>query len=199
MIIYTLCFDLGVSQRKQIEQVSYWLNFLNSALPLPPHQPSTDSNMVIIPVGLRADLAQNLENCLQNSHLQVWKKKWNRLPLYNQLYHLSSFKLKEKLREFLQVVERVCENIFEVHSKEIPTIYKNLLHSIHQTSDIVIDKKILFQQLGIPMEMEENVFENALSYFHSIGRIVVLTNGFIFTKPTSVSQITAKFISPDSM
>jgi len=54
---------------EQIAQMEYWLDFLNSSLPLPPGESkySANSKWVIIPVGLKADKV-----CLKE---QKYKKK----------------------------------------------------------------------------------------------------------------------------
>ncbi len=35
MVLYIVCFDVSEPVEQQTEQISYWLEFLNSALPLP--------------------------------------------------------------------------------------------------------------------------------------------------------------------
>jgi hypothetical protein len=46
------------------------------------------------------------------------------------------------------------------------------------------------------MKMEESAFKTMLQYIQSIGHIVQLPMGFVFTDPTMAPKIAAKFISP---
>src|SRR5271163_5207081 len=62
MVVYLLCFDLSKPIETQRTQLEYWLNYLNSALPLPGSESKYSDNRkwVIMLVGLKSDLQQSL-------------------------------------------------------------------------------------------------------------------------------------------
>jgi hypothetical protein len=91
-VVYLLCFDLSAPTDTQLAQVQYWLDFLNSALSLPPggSKYSIHSNWVILLVGVKSDLQQSKISRLQQRHLQSWQERFPRLPLFPHLFYVSS-------------------------------------------------------------------------------------------------------------
>jgi hypothetical protein len=54
----------------------------------------------------------------------------------------------------------------------------------------------LHTKLGKEFNMDEASFKCMLKYIQSIGRIVWLPTGWVFTDPTLAPKIAAKFVSP---
>jgi hypothetical protein len=74
MVVYIVCFDLEQNPQDQINQIAFWLQFLNSALPkfLP-------SSTVMI-AGLKSDV-KHPKISVSRDHIKTWKNLYN-LPLF---------------------------------------------------------------------------------------------------------------------
>lgn len=204
MVAYLLCFDLGATVHEQMDQVRYWLDFLNSSLLLPSRAASGDEKWTIILVGLRSDLHQKGSPMLQQQHLNAWKKKWPRLPIFNQMFMVSSTTSVESANKLFETVRNQCDSIFSKHCVLIPSSFRKVLTSIQSQAAQVdnVDKNLvdideLFKIHGGGMKISS--FKEALQYLHAIGRIVVLSNGIVCTNASLVPQIAAKFVSPEEV
>ena len=196
MIVIILCFSLAGSFDYQSNQITFWLDFLNSSLSLP--SLSSNPKWTILLVGVRQDEQQD-QSLTQNPKVILsWKKKWSKLPLYPKVFTVSSLKSPESVKMLLEFVEGECNRIFEHHATQIPSIYQKFLLKLKEISIItpLISWKELFDKSGSKVNMSEQAFKTMLQYIQFIGRIVWLPNGTVFTDPTIVSKIAAKFISP---
>lgn len=199
MVVYLLCFDLSKSTEEQITEVLYWLEYLNSSLPLLGGVPK----FTILVVGLKSDLQTT--NCLQPEHIQAWQIQRPRLVISPKMLPVSSIASLDSVKRLLTVIEGECTQILNKYAALIPKAYRILLNSIQQKcrlqsrdSESIVPTDQLFQQFANGMNKQE--FSVALQYLHSIGHIVVLkSNGLVCIDLTLVPQIASKFISPDKI
>ena len=196
MVVYFLCFDLSQPLSEQMAQASYWLDFLNSALPLPYGDSRYNENChwCIMAVGLKSDLRATPS--LQSQHLTAWLGKYSRLPIFPQLFVVSSMTSSESVQLLLQAASQECARLFSKHATMIPTTYRNLLRDIQHlaANEATISSETLFGRY--PHGMTQQSFDTALRYFHSIGHIVLIKNDLVFTNPALAPQIASKFVSP---
>lgn len=208
MVTYVVCYDLGVSIQEQMDQVRYWLDFLNSSLSLPSRSASNDDKWTIILVGLRSDMRNKGAPMLQQQHLNAWKKKWPRLPIYSTLFTVSSTTSIESVNILFESVGKQCDHIFSKHCVLIPTSYRKVLAAIQsqQSNEGAEDDEVgrclvsvdeLFQKHACGLNL--SLFNLVLQYLHAIGRIVLLSNGIVCTNASLVPQIAAKFVSPEEV
>jgi hypothetical protein len=148
MVAYVLCFDLSQQIDTQRAQVQYWLDFLNSALSLPPvsSKYSGNSNWVIILVGVKSDLQQIPPCSLQQQHLETWQQCFPRLPLFPKLFLVSS-KSSDGINDLLNAIESECVRIFSKHTPLIPTSYRAILNDLIALHDkSAVDQDELFHK-----------------------------------------------------
>lgn len=198
MVVYLVCFDLGGTIEDQITQVNYWLNFLYSSLSLPSSPASKDGKWKIFLVGLKSDLQKENLSFLQKT-LQSWKKKWPRLPIWDQMFLVSSLNDIESVRSLFNVIGRECDRIFQKYSTVIPTIYRQVLTTIQSRPDdkCFAKEDDLFQQYKF--NMDPTTFHRFLEYLHAIGRIVLFKNGVVCTNASLAPKIAANFVSPEAV
>lgn len=202
MVAYLVCFDLGAKVQEQIDQVSYWLNFLESSLPLPPSSspPQRDGKWVIFLVGLRSDLCKRQDSSpFQQDHINSWTKNWPRLPIFNQIFMVSSMTGIKRVRNLFNIVGRECDRIFQSHSVLIPTSYKRVLAHLQSLPNdrCFLSEDDIIQELKTSMvPIPPTSIPSALAYLHAIGRIVLFNNGMVCTNAAIAPKIAAKFVSP---
>jgi len=195
-VVYFLCYDLSQSTEMQLDQVAYWLDYLNSALSLPPSSSKYHHNAkwVIMLVGLKKDL-QNRLHKLQLPHLEVWQNQFTRLPILPRLFSVSSTKSESSVQELLTELQEQCKRIFSKHTMLIPSSYRKILQDLQNLpANSAIHKVELFESFAHGLTMEG--FSVALQYLHTIGRIVLLKSGLVYPDSTIASKIAAKFVSP---
>src|SRR3984957_9951386 len=125
MVVYVVCFDLAAPLETQRQQVTYWLDFLNSSLPTVLSTSIPKWKVMI--VGTRKDRCE--DSFLSSDIIPSWKSKWTNLPIHDQLFLVSAFS-KEGVRGLLQSIEGTCNEIFFHHTTLIPALYKIILNSI---------------------------------------------------------------------
>lgn len=190
---------MAQSHDGRVGQISYWLDFLNSSLPLPPSPIPPDSKWCIILVGLRSDM-QGAKQQFQQRHLLVWKGRWQCLPLHDELFVVSSKTSKQSVQMLLETVSRQCDHIFASHAIQLPLTFKQTLEHIRKHSsgdDVIFTEKDLFDACG--SGVDQNVFSVMLQYFHEIGQLARLKGGLVCTNIQHISKIAAKFISPEEV
>lgn len=199
MVTYLVCFDLGAPLDEQTKQVAYWIDFLNSSLPIPSSSSHEDARWTIILIGLRSDLVKPSSPILNSDNIEAWKRKWPHLPIYDQMFIVSSIESLKSVQTLLKSVEIECNRIFSKQPKIIPHIYKKVLESIqgHPTNDPLLTKDILFQHHSCGIE--EDLFDQVLQYLNSVGRIILLNNNIVFISPPLASKIAAKFVAPEEV
>lgn len=200
MVVYMLCFDLKQSRQEQLEQIAYWLDYLNSTLTFQSQSAHGSSKWCILLVGLRSDLQDS--SSIQSKHLASWQHKYPRLVIVDTLFTVSSLKSIESVQELCQALEVQCGRIFDLHSVRIPSSYRMILLTLEArpTSQPLVPWELLLQEQQQSMpELNEATFLSALHYLHAIGRIVFLRTGMVCTSPSLVPQIAAKFVSPEDV
>jgi hypothetical protein len=204
MVVYLLCFDLSDTCETQYDQLAYWMDFLNSALPLPQgdNKYNKDAKWVILPVGLRSDLQQ--PEVLEQSDLDTLTASFPRLPIFPQLYYLSSVKSETSVAELKNSIEAQCERIFATHAVLIPTSYRDILRDLRDpSSSHTTQLGKLFKH--DPHGLTFSDFCVAMEYLHAIGKIVLLKKkgeeeeaegGLVYSDANVASAIAASFVSP---
>jgi hypothetical protein len=198
MVVYLLCFDLSEPINKQHEQMEYWLNFINSALPLPNRHYQYDDTVkwVILPVGLKLDLQKSPG--LQTHNIKAWANQFSHLPIFPQLFDVSLTKSDKSAVDLLKVIQQQCDQIFSTHTTLIPTSYHEILRDLKSLpSHPAIHQDEIFSKYSHGLTSEG--FIVALQYLHAIGRIVVLKSGLVFPDSRVATQTAAKFISPEDV
>lgn len=193
-----VCFNLGLPVDLQTQQISFWLDFLNSSLPLPPlPNPGKVPKWSIILVGVRADEQQDFSLTSNSNLITAWKKRWPRLPICPSLFVVSSLTSSESVQKLLSFVENECGRIMDTHATQIPSSYKHFISTLQDTKEhSLIHWETLFDKFEPQLKMKSEAFQTMLRYLDVIGRIVWLPTGFVFTDPTVAPKIAAKFISP---
>lgn len=198
MTLYLVCFDLKKEFQLQVAEIAYWLNFLNSSLPLPPPPISPNPNWRVFLVGTRSDLQDPTSSKVQARQLAQWKRKFQSLPLFDEIFSVSSIN-SDGVQHLISTLERVCNMIFTSHALEIPAVFSRTLDIIQQQTkgSSLIKTEELYAQFG--EEMESDLFSIMLQYFHQIGHIVSLRGALICTEPQRIPKIAATFISPEEV
>lgn len=198
MVVYIVCFDLAESPQAQINQLNYWLNYLNSMLPLSVQSGDRiDSNWCILIAGLRSDLRSTTSSL---PSLAILAQRYPRLAIMvDKLFTVSSTESIESVQALLTALEGECSRIFNTHCIQIPRSYRSILKNFHQfpSSHVLLPWKLLLQQQTIKVDV--STFRSALKYLHAIGHIVLLKNWMVCTNPSLIPQIAAKFVSPEEV
>jgi hypothetical protein len=202
MVVYLLCYSLEASPEEQCRQIAFWLEYLNSALPLSRNSPSArTSKWNIMIVGLRSDMMHKSPS-LVSSSVSSWQYKYKKLPLYtNELFEISSTTSKDSVKHLLQAVQAVCTQIFQHHAVRIPSWYQKLLTSIRAVPQ---DKSFssvasIHELVQESCKTDRLAVERALRYFHTTGHVVLLDREVVCVHPVQVPKIAAKFISPEEI
>ena len=198
MAIMLACFNLGAPAQEQARQISFWLDYFNSSLALPPLATGTVLKWEIILIGVRSDEQKDFSITQNPNILAAWKKKWPKLPICPKILLVSSLTSTESVQSLLEFVTDECSRIMDVHAVQIPTAYHQFLSRLRDFSkeQPLVHWKVLHDQLKTEANQDEQVFRAMLRYSQSLGRIVWLPTGFVFTDPTQAPQIAAKFVSP---
>ncbi len=229
MVVYLVCFNLSETPEEQRAQIFYWLQFLNSSVPnltvLNTSPESTNNNNTttsttttitttmtatnntntndnrnwrVMVVGLKSDKMTKTTFTIDT--IQSWQYQMPNLPFHNNLFHVSSLRTQQSVRDLLSSIEHVCSQIFSTHTILIPPTYRKSLQSIENSNLTLTDPFTPFQHLHEQLKNEHNMdlsaFKHALKYLHMIGRIVFLQNGLVCKSPTMIPKILSKFISP---
>jgi hypothetical protein len=196
MVIYLLCFDLSTPRKTQEDQLGYWLDFLNSALPLTQSNYKYDTNTkwVIVPVGLRSD--QQQPKVLRKSDLGALIDFFPQLPILPQLFLLSSTTSEKSVLELKDAIEAECSRIFSMHTALIPKSYHDILQDLMSPSNqpcVSLNQLFMRNLHGL----DSGGFYIALQYLHAIGKIVLLkTARLVYPNANVASAIAANFVSP---
>lgn len=196
LVIYILCFDLAQTADEQIKQVAYWLNFLNSALPLPPPSQPAVSNWSVMITGLRSDLQAPGMESLQQHHISSWAAAWSRLPIIQQLFFVSSQGSNKSVLQLFHAIQGECSRIFDSHTVSIPSKYRMVIDNIRHLPN---DKALLHQDALIQQyfnDEEPATVSRILKYLHAVGRIICMKGGLVFTNPQVAPKMAAMFVSP---
>src|SRR5271170_3558586 len=95
-----ICFNLGIPLEKQMLQIKFWLDYLNSSLTLSPLSSVPKWNVIL--VGVRADEQQDLSLTQDSLLICTWKKKWPKIPIASKVFAVSSLKSPESVQSLLQ-------------------------------------------------------------------------------------------------
>ena len=206
MVVYLVCYSLQVPANEQQSQVKFWLQFLNSALPMTSQLAS--SKWKVMMVGLRSDEAHPSSNFTKQD-IGYWQQRFKRLPLHkDELFAVSSKSSPASVAHLLQAVESVCSAIFQAHCVRIPSSYRKMLEIIqslpkeqHFSSIEDIRELVAARSAATttPDTLHQSVFLGAMKYFHATGHVVLLDKDTICIDPTVVPKVAANFISPESV
>ena len=147
---------------------------------------------------MREDEQEDFSLTQTSNYIAVWKKRWSQLPLYPKLFTVSSLKSPKSVQILLQFVETECTRIFDHYAIHIPSSYQEFLLELKEISKEIplLPWSDLFNKFGLQLKMDEQGFKTMVHYLQSIGRVVWLPNGTVFTDPTIAPKIAAKFVSP---
>jgi hypothetical protein len=111
---------------------------------------------------------------------------------------VSSLKSIKSVQSLLAFITKECDQILSKHATQIPTSYHSFLLQLQHLSkeSPLLYWSDLHTKLGKEFKMDEAAFKCILKYIQSIGRIVWLPTGWVFTDPTLAPKIAAKFVSP---
>ncbi len=201
MVVYFVCFDLHAEQQDQLNQIFYWLEFLNSSVSTPAqtHRAQT-RNLRVMVIGLKEDI-QNTSS-IERRSLPGWQSRWANLPLGEELFKVRSLDpLSQSVSSLVEALTKACAQIFAQHAVRIPASYPTLLRSLKScatssNSSLIFSLEQLYEKVGSECKMERTAFKQALHYLHSIGQIVYLHSGKVCAVPTVVPKLLAKFVSP---
>lgn len=209
----------------QLSQILFWLQFLNSAIPLSSSSSYSSSKWQVMIVGLRAD-AKHPSSCISNQVIGAWQHKFKRLPLYKkEVFSVSSMTSSSSVTHFFQKLEEECQRIFQFHSVQVPTSYRNLLRWIEKENESMIRQQnecgnkddhhqyfvsvndlhtkyssfCASSEANRATQVEVTVMKRILRYLHAIGHIVVVDDDTVCTNPTIIPKIVANFISPEEV
>ncbi len=115
------------------------------------------------------------------------------------MFFVSAKASRNGLQELLEGIAILCQDILDKGSVCIPSAYKKSLSYIQSSVETLLPISTLHKQLGESSGMDFRMFECAIHYFHSIGRVVCLSNGVVCTNPVQIPQMAAKFISPENV
>jgi hypothetical protein len=197
MVVYIVCFDLEQDHEGQINQITFWLEFLSSALP------NFLSSSSVMLAGLKSDV-KHPSTSISPSHIKTWQHRFKNLHLFeSDLFNISSLKSKDSVSHLLRCVEGECKRIFKSHSISIPKPYLELLQSIKQINDISSSSSTpnhFTSPSKLPYcGLDEFGKKVALRYFHSTGNVILLDEDTVCINPTIIPKIAAKFISSEEV
>jgi hypothetical protein len=199
MTTILLCFNLGSPLSEQTRQLSFWLDFLNSSLSLPAlPPPGTIPKWSITLVGVRADEQTEFDLTNNPRAISVWKKRYPRLPISPAVFSVSSLSSTESVQTLLQFATEECSRIFDQHTVQIPSTYHQFLQKLKQIGkdNPVVHWTELHKMVDPEAHQDLESFKFMLQYCQSIGRVVWLPSGSVYTDPTMAPKIAAKFVSP---
>lgn len=195
MVVIVVCYDLTQPPNIQLQQLSYWLDFLQSALP--PSTSASKSKWKVIIVGTKLDLCTS-PPVQRDTFVRSWQAKWADIPIYDTHFQVSSW-LGEGVRVLLHAIEDTFSSIFTRHAIRIPKSYKTLLHSLQSIPEQQSVQSISDLCSSYSHGLPQLQFTLAIKYLHTIGRVVVLKGDRVCTAPKLITTIAAKFISPDDV
>jgi hypothetical protein len=197
MVVYILCYDYSASHDIQYEQLSYWLDFLQSTLPTSSHE--AKSKWQVMVVGTKSDMCTSKQSGISSLSIPpAWKAKWPNILFLDDQFIVSSHKMKG-IHLVLRNLDQLCNSIIKQNYLLVPNEYNILadcINSIPQKQCIMP-----ISQLEDSFSWgDHDQFQLALKYFHAIGQIVLLHNsGLVCVSPQIITKITAEFISPESV
>ena len=187
MVVYVVCYDLSADPQDQHEQLSYWLDFLQSTLG--PSAAESHSKWRVVIVGTKLDKSNQSNSSI--NLIPSWKAQWPHLPLYEKHCVVSSHK-RDGIDMLLQELQHICESIFSQHSLRVPNYFKQLQRCFQSIS---ADQLLIHaSQFLEPWRGEKLLL--ALKFLHAVGQIIMLKDGSICPSPQLIPKITAEFVSP---
>lgn len=206
MVLYLICFDMSAPAQVQNRQLTYWLEFLNSAIETrTTFNDSKQAPWRIMLVGLKSDDPKSSwqpgDEKLTNE-CTGFPQSWPGLPLYERIIAVSSYAASSSVETLIRYITEECDRILQLHARCIPTSYKEVLHRIkkYKIADghaPIATVKDLIPPCAIGLAQSD--FCQCLRYLHSIGSIVYLAHSeLVCTDPARVPKIAAKVSSPPS-
>lgn len=171
MTIYLLCYDLQQPPEDQLQQISYWLKYLNALLPGKSTLQQSPSFRIFI-VGLRADMCSDLQLSKDIIHVATWRTTFPSLSIHDKSF-FCSYKERSSLELLANELDEQLKILFKTHAQQVPRLYKDLENFRFYFSD------------------------NWANYLQSIGRAVFIANQRY--KPSDIASIFSKFVSPEAV
>jgi hypothetical protein len=186
--VYLVCFDLSKDEQDQIDQLTYWLDFIDSFIAADP----TNSKLKVILVGTRSDLNKS-QFLLHSNPIPKLQHTWPSLPLHHEIFITSKFN-QDSFGHLLKVVKLECKAI--VSTNKVPKTYLSLLKALQAQAKSQRHPTIHIDDLQAVYPKQHLM--PALKYLHAIGGIALLED-MICTDPSSISKLMSNFISPTSV
>lgn len=195
--MHLVCFDSQATTEEQVEQITRWLDFINSIPPPSSSIPQNNKRMVFL-VGLRAEdiPPPGDEPSLQQSHFESWKNNYSLLDLSNQIFMVNCIKSPESIQNLFNNISSEGERIFLSNLPILPLSFKEVLNEITSTgSKLTFIKEDQLMKQSKYNE-QPRLFQRALQSLHSCGQIIICNNGLVCINPFNAQKMMAKFVSP---
>jgi hypothetical protein len=186
--VYLVCFDLSKDEQDQIEQLTYWLDFLDSFIAAD----STNSKLKVILVGTRSDLNKS-QPLLHSNPIPKWQHLWPSLPLHHEIFSTSKFN-QDCFSRLLKTVKHECQAI--VSTNKVPKTYLSLLKVLQ--AQVNSQRHSIIRITDLQAGYSKQCIMPALKYLHAIGGIA-LVEDLVCIDPTSISNLMSNFISPSAV
>ncbi len=183
-VVYLICFDLSASAQNQCGQITYWLDYLSSILDFP----EEGNYWKVFLVGVKGDLASTGPF----SDISTLQSTWRSIPLYEEIF-VTSYKDGDSVQNLLSAVKKECAKIMMSSEmrRRVPKSYLAMLEFIQTQSNPLVNRNDIPDPEGIKGPV--------LRHFHSVGDIILLGDDLVCGRPSEISTIMAKFISPESI
>jgi hypothetical protein len=201
MSLYVLCIDLAALPNEQRKQIQSWIQYLYSILCN--HNDNSKAKSVdnrkwkVIIVGTRADLQQSTpEERLEST--TAYQVRFPSIPLVDVIFHVSTLDKPASVDSLIAEINSQCTTLLNRHAK-IPSSYKELLREVtamESPNHIITISSIQDSAHGKRWKENPGLMMRALRHLHAIGQIVLFGDQMICAKPSEISKLMAKFISP---
>lgn len=202
MVLYVVCYDLSASLNEQRRQIHTWLRYLNSLLCT--HDMGkdaesfdhTDAKWRVIVAGMKADLQKGSPI----TSTAAWQRNFPAIPIQDEIYQVSTLTDEATAKDLFSAMESQCQQIMDLCNRLIPKSYRELLNVIREikTSTNIIHTEEI-KRVHKRWESDPKLVERAMRHLHDVGEIVMFTGGRVCTRPSAISRIMAKFISPEEV
>lgn len=181
MIIYLVCFDLSQSEREQLDQISYWLRFLSSALPLDlPSRPKFPNWSVML-AGLHSEPTEPAKtSSFRKTAITGWKNVHAKLPISHSdgLFSVNLCS-GESLKLMRSSLETECRRLFDENRTVVPTQFRRFWESIQKSTEDEVFVSIAEIQERHADLVEDGKFDLAIRYLIALGLLIRIDDKFV--------------------
>lgn len=177
-----------------------WLRYLNSLLCTrelekdPSSFDHTEAKWRVIVAGMKADIQKGTPFTSTNA----WQRAFPAIPIQDEIFQVSTLTNEKTAKELFDAMALQCKQVMDLSLKLIPKSYRELLiiiRGFNTTTNIIHVEDIR----SVHKKWDKDLVERALRHLHDVGEIVRFTGGRICTRPSAISRIMAKFISPQEV